>query len=123
MTQHESMAFPRPSNCPSDSLTARYTQDVPCTQSRPYDYPSVAQKNTYGFALVATTHLGPGTPVEKFEGPIVPYEQCTTYDKCYVLVHLHQGTWQHLLPLSPARYSNHVRACLITLSLISFFFQ
>ncbi|KAJ3056942.1 hypothetical protein HK097_002320 [Rhizophlyctis rosea] len=73
------------------------------------EYATYVAKLPYGSGLFASRDLEAGTPVQKFEGPIVEYNDLSDYDKTYVLNFQPKGSeeWKWLLPTSNARYANH----------------
>lgn len=99
--------------CPDDkSLTRKYssewTSGVKDMNSGKYD--CAVRQLSYGKCLVAMKDLPAGSIVEKFEGPDVSFDECTDYDKRYVLLYqkiAKCSEWHYMLPLSPARYANH----------------
>ncbi len=67
-------------------------------------FPSQVVQNQYGSCLIAAEDLEIGVVVEKFEGPIVPYEDVPEDQKIYVLG-LKGRLW--LIPKTNARFINH----------------
>ncbi len=59
----------------------------------------------YGHCLVATGDLPVGTVVQRFEGPIIPFDTIPEEEICYILV-LNCGD-SVMIPRSDARYMNH----------------
>lgn len=67
-------------------------------------YPSRLARNHLGECVVATQDLGPGVVVERFEGPIVTWEDVPESEVAYV-ISFEPHRW--LIPEPAARYLNH----------------
>lgn len=98
----------KPFGVPQDSLTWQHMQKYK-PRAEFHEKLSIVKPTSYGgFCLVAAETIPAGTAVERFEGPLVEYEDCNDYDRRYVLLHLAEDKqWKFLLPLSNARYANH----------------
>lgn len=67
-------------------------------------YPCKVVQNTYGKCVIATQDIAVGTIVQKFDGPIVKYEDVPIEERCYVGC---QADGLCTIPLTCARYINH----------------
>jgi hypothetical protein len=92
---------------PVESSDQKRNRSVIFTQNRRpvnLQYPSRAVQTATGQGLIATENLGPGTVVEKFEGPAAKYGQVPVEEIRYVLL-IGGGDW--VIPQTDARYINH----------------
>lgn len=74
------------------------------TSAGQFLYPTFSATNSYGNCLLASKELKPGTIVEKFDGPLVDYDNVPEKDRSYVIL-IDKNSW--LNPKTSARYINH----------------
>lgn len=67
-------------------------------------YPSKVMESPCGKCLIATQDLAKGSIVERFDGPLLKYEEVPEEEICYVGC---QGDGYCMIPQTPARYINH----------------
>jgi hypothetical protein len=73
-------------------------------QGKVIKYPSKVATCTNGKCLIATRDVPAKTKIQKFEGPIVTWDQVPTSEICHALL-IHDQHW--LIPTTNARYINH----------------
>lgn len=67
-------------------------------------HPSRIATTAYGRCLLADADLPAGTPVARFSGPLVSYQEVSSEEVCHAIL-IAPDQW--LVPHTPARYINH----------------